>query len=137
MAKQFECIEDVHRKFIKEQHLFFVGSAAAEGRVNVSPKGMDSLRVMDGNRVVWLNITGSGNETAGHLLENPRMTLMWCSFERRPLILRTYGMARAIHPRNDEWVFYRCLTLCFQWNSQWLILNSAIVVRWVLYRIGL
>jgi len=103
MAKQFECIEDVHRKFIEEQHLFFVGSAAAEGRVNVSPKGMDSLRVMDGNRVVWLNITGSGNETAGHLLENPRMTLMWCSFTKRPLILRLYGTARTFHRTDAGW----------------------------------
>ena len=103
MAKQFDSIEDVHRKFIEDQHIYFVGSAAAEGRVNVSPKGMDSLRVMDGQRVIWLNITGSGNETAGHLLENPRMTLMWCSFTKRPLILRVYGTARAVHRGDADW----------------------------------
>ena len=103
MAKQFASIEDDHRAFIEAQHLFFVGSAAADGRVNVSPKGMDSLRVAGANRIVWLNLTGSGNETAGHLLQSNRMTLMWCSFEKRPLILRAYGTARTIHAGDADW----------------------------------
>ena len=83
--------------------MFFVGTAAADGRVNVSPKGMDSLRVLGENRVVWLNLTGSGNETAGHLLENDRMTLMFCAFEGSPMILRLYGRATVVHPRDPEW----------------------------------
>ena len=103
MAKQFDAIEDAHRQFIEEQHLFFVGSAAETGRVNISPKGMDSLRVMGPNRVVWLNLTGSGNETAAHLARVNRMTLMWCSFTTRPLILRCYGTARTLHPRDAGW----------------------------------
>ncbi|MCB1367151.1 MAG: pyridoxamine 5'-phosphate oxidase family protein [Rhodobacteraceae bacterium] len=103
MAKQFASIEDDHRAFIEAQHLFFVGSAAADGRVNVSPKGMDSLRVAGANRIVWLNLTGSGNETAGHLRQVNRMTLMWCGFETRPLILRAYGQARVIHPFDADW----------------------------------
>ena len=103
MAKQFDTIEAPHKRFIEEQHIFFVGSAAAEGRVNVSPKGMDSLRVLGPNRIVWLNLTGSGNETAGHLREVNRMTLMWCSFTTRPLILRCYGTARTVHPRDGDW----------------------------------
>lgn len=103
MGKQFDCIEDAHRSFIEAQHMFFCGSAAPDGLVNVSPKGMQSLRVMGPNRICWLNITGSGNETAGHLREHDRMTLMWCSFTTRPIILRTYGHARAIHPGDADW----------------------------------
>ncbi|MFT7595565.1 MAG: hypothetical protein ACI8R4_002894 [Paracoccaceae bacterium] len=103
MAKQFERIEDAHHKFIEDQHMFFCATAAPDGRVNTSPKGMDSLRVLGDNRIIWLNITGSGNETAGHLLEHPRMTLMWCSFTKRPLILRAFGTARAIHEGDADW----------------------------------
>lgn len=102
MAKQFDEISDDLRTFIEAQHLFFVGSAAATGRVNISPKGMDSLRVMGPNRIVWRNLTGSGNETAGHLAQINRMTLMWCGFEKRPMILRTYGTARTLHPRDAD-----------------------------------
>lgn len=102
MAKQFNRINEDHARFIAAQHIFFSGTAAAEGRVNISPKGMDSLRVMDPNRIVWRNLTGSGNETAGHLRQMNRMTLMWCSFAARPLILRAYGSARTLHPRDPE-----------------------------------
>jgi hypothetical protein len=102
MATQFPALSDAHRRFIAAQHIFFVGTAAAEGRVNVSPKGMDSLRVADANRIVWRNLTGSGNETAGHLAQVNRMTLMWCGFDRQPLILRAYGTARVLHPRDTE-----------------------------------
>lgn len=103
MAKQFDSIDASHRRFIEEQHIFFSGSAAPDGRVNISPKGMESLRILSPNRIAWLNITGSGNETAGHLLEHPRMTLMWCSFGKRPLILRCYGTARAVHEGDADW----------------------------------
>lgn len=101
MAKQFPEIGDDHARFIAAQHIFFVGTAAATGQVNVSPKGMDSLRVMGPNRVIWRNLTGSGNETAGHLRLVNRMTLMWCSFDTRPLILRLYGTARTLHARDE------------------------------------
>lgn len=103
MAKQFPRLEEQHHTFIEEQHLFFVGTAAPDGRVNVSPKGMDSLRVQGPDRIQWMNLTGSGNETAGHLLEANRMTLMWCSFTTRPLILRVYGSARTVHPGDNDW----------------------------------
>ena len=103
MAKQFDKIEDDHREFIEAQHLFFTASAAPDGRVNISPKGMDSLAVLGPHRIAWMNLTGSGNETAGHLLENPRVTLMWCSFTTRPLILRAYGTAKAIYPEEAAW----------------------------------
>ena len=89
--------------FIERQPMFFVATAAAEGRVNVSPKGMDTLRVLDEQRIVWLNLSGSGNETAAHVLANGRMTLMFMSIDDAPLILRVYGTARVIHPRDDDW----------------------------------
>lgn len=97
MAKQFDTLEDRHIDFIEKQHIYFTGTAAPTGRVNVSPKGMDSLRILGPNRILWLNLTGSGNETAGHLLQANRITLMWCSFTTQPLILRVYGTARAVH----------------------------------------
>ncbi len=103
MAKQYEHIDDAHKAFIVQQKVFFVGTAGAEGRVNVSPKGMDSLRVLGPNRVVWLSVTGSGNESAAHVLENGRMTVMFCSFEGAPMILRLYGAAKVIYPRDDDW----------------------------------
>ncbi|MEL6555257.1 MAG: pyridoxamine 5'-phosphate oxidase family protein [Cyanobacteria bacterium J06621_11] len=103
MAKQYKHISEQHQAFIQKQKLFFVGTAGAAGRVNVSPKGMDSLRVLGPNRVVWLSVTGSGNETAAHLAETDRMTVMFCAFEGAPTILRLYGTARAIYPRDADW----------------------------------
>lgn len=103
MAEKFAELTEKHIQFIENQHIYFVGTAGAEGMVNVSPKGMDSFRVLSPTRVAWLNLTGSGNETAAHVLENRRMTIMFCSFDKQPLIMRLYGSARAIHPRDSEW----------------------------------
>ena len=77
MGQKFESLEENHIKFIKEQKVFFVATAPKDGRINLSPKGLDSLRIIDSKRVLWLNLTGSGNETASHLLEDNRMTLMF------------------------------------------------------------
>jgi hypothetical protein len=103
MAQQFTEITNRHRAFIEAQQMYFVATAARNGRVNVSPKGLDSLRVLSATRVAWLNGTGSGNETAAHLLDVPRITLMFCSFVREPLILRLYGQGRAVHRGDPEW----------------------------------
>ena len=103
MAQRFPAISDELREFIEAQKLFFVATATADSRVNISPKGMDSLRVLGPNRAVWLNVTGSGNETAAHVEENPRMTIMFAAFDGDPMILRLYGKARAIHRRDPEW----------------------------------
>jgi len=103
MANRYPGLDTKHTDFIRDQKLFFVATAACDGRVNVSPKGMDTLRILDDTRLVWLNLTGSGNETAAHLIENSRMTLMFCSFDRNPLILRLYGQAEALHPRDVSW----------------------------------
>ncbi|WNH12825.1 pyridoxamine 5'-phosphate oxidase family protein [Thalassobellus suaedae] len=106
MGKQFSKISLELQDFIKEQNIFFVGTAAQDGRVNISPKGHDSLRVLNPNKLVWLNLTGSGNETAAHLLKNDRMTVMFCAFEGKPLILRLYGNAKIYHERDAEFHQY-------------------------------
>ena len=103
MADRFKVLNEKHIEFIKQQRIFFVGTAGAEGTVNVSPKGMDTLRVINEHKVVWLNLTGSGNETSTHVQENGRMTVMFCSFAKQPLILRLYGKANVIHPRDSTW----------------------------------
>lgn len=103
MGQRYTEISDKLSEFIGQQKMFFVGTATADSRVNISPKGMDSLRVLDKNRVVWLNVTGSGNETAAHIQENSRMTIMFASFEGKPMILRLYGKARVVHKNEDEW----------------------------------
>lgn len=89
--------------FIERQHLFFVATAAPTGRVNVSPKGLDSFRVLGPTTVAWLNGTGSGNESAAHVRQDPRMTLMFCAVEGKPFILRLYGTARMVQPPDAEW----------------------------------
>lgn len=102
MGKQLLEITPELQQFIEDQKIFFVGTAADEGSVNVSPKGMDSFRVINSNKIVWLNLTGSGNETAAHLLKNSRMTIMFCAFEGKPMILRLYGQAKIYHERDFE-----------------------------------
>jgi hypothetical protein len=101
--RQFQEITEGFRGFIEKQKVFFVGTAAPDGRVNISPKGMDTLRVLGPRRLVWLNLTGGENESAAHLRETARMTLMWCAFEGSPMILRAYGTAAVIHPRDPAW----------------------------------
>ncbi len=103
MAQRYDRLDDRLTRFIEEQHLFFVATAARDGRVNVSPKGLDSLRVVSPTRVVWVNGTGSGNETAAHVRDTPRMTIMFCSFGPKPLILRLYGNARVVHEPDADW----------------------------------
>ncbi len=103
MARFYPELDDNLKAFIARQHVFFVASAAPDGRINLSPKGLDSLRVLDGRRVAWLDLTGSGNETAAHLLADGRVTLMFCAFEGDHLILRLYGQGRSIKPDRSEW----------------------------------
>lgn len=103
MAKFYEQLDEALNEFIAEQHLFFVASAPLDGRVNLSPKGIDTLRVLNPQQVAYLDLTGSGNETAAHLYQNGRLTMMFCSFSRKPIILRLYGQGKAIQPRHQEW----------------------------------
>ena len=103
MGQRFNELSEQHIQFIAAQKMFFVGTATADSRVNISPKGMDSLRVLGGNRIVWLNLTGSSNETSAHVQQNPRMTIMFCAFDGPPLILRLYGTAKVVHRSDPEW----------------------------------
>jgi hypothetical protein len=105
MGKQFLKIEPQHRSFVERQKVFFVASAAPRGRVNVSPKGMSTLRVLGENEVAYLDSTGSGSETRAHLLasEDRRLTFMFCAFEGDPVILRLYGQGQSLMRGTPEY----------------------------------
>ncbi|HWB92642.1 MAG TPA: pyridoxamine 5'-phosphate oxidase family protein [Puia sp.] len=105
MARSFDIIQDTHRAFIEKQKMFFVASApvGAEGHVNCSPKGGDCFRILTPNKVAYLDYTGSGNETSAHLLQNGRITFMFCAFDGPPNILRLYGKGVTVLPASPEW----------------------------------
>src|SRR5271168_2109572 len=92
-------------EFIRAQRIFFVASAplSREGHLNLSPKGLDTLRILSPKRVGYLDLTGSGNETAAHVSENGRITLMFCAFAGKPNILRLYGRGNLVLPGSDQW----------------------------------
>ncbi|MDQ3747423.1 MAG: pyridoxamine 5'-phosphate oxidase family protein [Acidobacteriota bacterium] len=110
MAKFLNKIDDNIRKFIADQKMFFTASAPNDGRVNLSPKGIDTFRCLDEKTVGYLDLTGSGNETAAHILENGRLTIMFCSFVGNPLILRLYGQGEVVHQSSEKW---KDLSTCF------------------------
>ena len=112
MGQQFPALEEKHTGLIAAQKIFFVGSAAPTGRVNVSPKGMDSFRVLGPNKVAYLDVTGSGNETMAHLAASPdrRLTIMFCAFDGAPVILRLYGRGTSLALGTDG---YRTLAARF------------------------
>jgi Pyridoxamine 5'-phosphate oxidase len=105
MGKFFESITDQHKDFIETQHLFFVSTAPldGEGHINLSPKGLDSFRILSTNKVAYMDIIGSGNETSAHILENGRITFMFCAFGGSPNILRLYGKGYTVLPVDREW----------------------------------
>jgi len=107
MADFFEALNEKHIAMIAAQPVFFVASAAAEGRINLSPKGYDAFRVLSPTRVAYLDLGGSGNETHAHLAaeqaDQGRITLMFCNFQQPALILRIYGRGRAVLPQDPEW----------------------------------
>jgi hypothetical protein len=105
MGKEYEQITAEHKAFIQNQRLFFVCTSplSADGHINLSPKGLDCFRVLSPGRAGYLDITGSGNETSAHLLENGRITFLFCAFEGPPKILRLYGKGFTVLPGDDEW----------------------------------
>lgn len=105
MGKFFDRILDQHREFIAKQKMFFVSSAplSAEGHINLSPKGKDCFRILSDTCVAYMDIIGSGNETSAHVLENGRITFMFCAFEGPPNILRLYGTGRTVLPGDKNW----------------------------------
>jgi hypothetical protein len=103
MSEFFDVLTDEHRAFIARQPVFFIATAAHDARINLSPKGMDSFRVLDERRVGYLDVNGSGNETHAHLTADGRATIMFCAFDQNPLILRIYGRGRATLPQDVGW----------------------------------
>jgi hypothetical protein len=103
MAQFFESLNPNLTDFIRRQPVFFVATAAKGGRINLSPKGLDSLRVLNDRTVAYLDITGSGAETAAHVLHDGRLTFMFCSFGEKPLILRLYGRGEVVRPNDPKW----------------------------------
>lgn len=104
MGKTYPSIDDSIRQYIETQHVFFVGSAPldAEGHVNISPKGLDTFRILDSSTVAYLDLTGSGVETIAHLKENGRIILMFCAFQGPPRIVRLYGRGRVVELHHEE-----------------------------------
>ena len=107
MARFYSELQDSHQSFIQAQPLFFTATAPREGRINLSPKGMDSFRILSSRQAAYLDLTGSGNETAAHLRESGRFTIMFCSFSADPLILRLYGRGRVIRRQDPGWAGVR------------------------------
>ncbi|MEB3218012.1 MAG: pyridoxamine 5'-phosphate oxidase family protein [Nostocales cyanobacterium 94392] len=107
MAKVFDSITEELQEFIAKQYIFFVATAPIDstGHVNLSPKGLESFRILSPHKVAYLDLTGSGNETSAHLQENGRITLMFCAFQEPPCILRLYGRGNTILPGNSDWEF--------------------------------
>lgn len=105
MGKEHDQITADHKAFIENQRMFFVCTAplSAEGHINLSPKGFDCFRILSPSRVGYLDIVGSGNETSAHLLENGRITFMFCAFDGPPKILRLYGKGKTVLPGDNEW----------------------------------
>ena len=126
MAKQFPELNEELSEFIRQQKLYFVATAS-DGRINLSPKGMDSLRILNAKSVAWLNLTGSGNETAAHVLEDGRMTMMFCAFEGKPLILRLYGRANVYHAYDERWAELSVLFDALPGSRQIFVLDIELV----------
>lgn len=105
MGKANDHISEQHLAFIEKQKLFFVATAplSGEGHINLSPKGLEGFKVLSSNRVAYMDFTGSGNETSAHILENGRITIMFCSFDKVPNILRLYGKGFAVLRSDPLW----------------------------------
>ena len=105
MGRQFARIEPEHAAFIARQKIFFVASAPPQGRINVSPKGLSTFRVLGDNDVAYLDSTGSGSETRAHLIasDDKRLTIMFCAFDGDPMILRLYGQGRSLMRGTPEY----------------------------------
>ncbi|TAH19330.1 MAG: pyridoxamine 5'-phosphate oxidase family protein [Cytophagales bacterium] len=108
MGKFHESIKPAHQEFIEKQHIFFVSTAPLnpEGHINLSPKGLDCFKILSETEVAYMDLISSGNETSAHTLENGRITIMFCSFEGSPNILRLYGKGFTVLPSSEKWATY-------------------------------
>jgi hypothetical protein len=129
MGEFYKQISKKQEEFIKNQQMYFVGTAplSENGHINVSPKGLDSFRVIDPNQIAYLDVISSGNETSAHILENGRITIMFCSFDKKPLILRLYGKGRTILPSNDHWNTYAGLFEVYESTRQIIVVDVDLV----------
>lgn len=129
MGKFHTCIADAHAAFIKKQHLFFVATAplGGEGRINLSPKGLDCFKTLSENKVAYMDLISSGNETSAHTLENGRITFMFCSFEGPPNILRLYGKGFAVLPDTKDWDLYAPYFTIYPSTRQIIVANIDMV----------
>jgi len=107
MAEFFDALNQNHTAMIEAQPVFFVATAATDGRVNLSPKGYDAFRVLSPTQVAYLDLGGSGNETHAHVMadqpDKGRITVMFCNFQQPAIILRIYGKGRPVLPQDAEW----------------------------------
>lgn len=103
MAEFSASLSDQHVAFVGRQPVFFVATAAEGARINLSPKGMDSFRVLSPARIAYLDVAGSGNETNAHLIADGRITIMFCAFDNPALILRIYGRGAPVLPQDAGW----------------------------------
>lgn len=103
MAEFTSTLTEKHIAMIANQAIFFTATAADGARINLSPKGLDCFRVLAPNRVAYLDLAGSGNETHAHLVADGRITIMFCNFEQPALILRIYGHGVPVLPQEERW----------------------------------
>lgn len=123
MAKFYTELDESLKAFIRAQQIYFHASAPNQGRINISPKGLDTFRILNDRCVGYLDLTGSECETAAHIAENGRLTLMFCSFDEKPLILRLYGRGRVIHRRDPQWVEVRTHFKAYPGERQIVVLD--------------
>jgi hypothetical protein len=129
MGKLHDSIKPAHKEFIEKQHIFFVSTAplSADGRINLSPKGLDCFKVLSESQVGYMDLISSGNETSAHTLENGRITIMFCSFEGAPNILRLYGKGFAVLPGSKDWELYSQHFKTYPSTRQLIIANIDLV----------
>ena len=129
MAKFFDTLQPHHRDFIAKQHMFFTASAplSGAGHVNLSPKGLDAFRVLSATRVGYMDVISSGNETSAHVRENGRLTIMFCSFDKVPNILRLYGRGTTVLPGTSAWEAYAPHFTILPSTRQLIVLDVSLV----------
>ncbi|MFT3679574.1 MAG: pyridoxamine 5'-phosphate oxidase family protein [Ferruginibacter sp.] len=129
MGKFHESIKPPHKKFIEEQHIFFVATAplSTEGRINLSPKGLDCFRVINEQKVAYMDLISSGNETSAHTHENGRITFMFCSFGETPNILRLYGKGAAVLRDTPDWEIYAAHFTIYPSTRQLIVADIDLV----------
>ena len=129
MGKFSDVLLPIHREFIEMQHMFFVATAplSGNGKINLSPKGLDSFRVLSDNQVGYSDLISNGNETSAHTLENGRITFMFCSFDKTPNILRLYGRGYAVLRDSKDWDFFASSFTVYPSTRQIIIADINLV----------